>query len=187
MSKYRNHFTPEQEQFLRDNYFAIGSYDLLTEAFNHEFGTNRSQLSVRQKCTKQLGLKGVPNPAPYRMRVRNLAPIGSIRKTNRATYIKVLHSPTGTYLRGYEEPYWVPLQKKIYQDAHGEIPPGKMVCFLDGNINNFDLDNLYCIDRQILAIMSANRWWSKSKVHTLTAIKWCELHFAIKDVGGDAK
>jgi hypothetical protein len=74
------------------------------------------------------------------------------------------------------------LQKKIYQDAHGEIAPGKMVCFLDGNPHNFDLDNLYPIDRKISAVMSNNRWWTDSKEHTLTAIKWCELYYAIKNV-----
>ena len=74
----------------------------------------------------------------------------------------------------------MPLQKKIYQDAYGEIEEGKMVCFLDGNAENFDIDNLYPIDRKISAVMSANQWWTKDREHTLTAIKWCELHYALK-------
>lgn len=177
------YFTPGQENWLRENYFTIGSYDLLTLLFNHEFGTNRSKEAIREKCTKQLGLKGMPNPTVYGKKEKEQLPIGAIRKSQTGTYIKVLEVPPSSKISGYAEPYWLPLQKKVYQDAYGEIAPRKMVCFLDGNTDNFNLDNLYCIDRKISAIMSSNRWWSDNPELTLAAIKWCELHYAIKEVG----
>ena len=86
-----------------------------------------------------------------------------------------------SHISGYAEPYWIPIQKKIWQDHYGEVPEGKMVIFLDGDRENLDIENLYCIDRRISAIMAANKWYTNSRDHTLTAIKWCELHYAMKD------
>lgn len=181
MSKHV-YFTSEQEQWLRDNYHLVDCYGDLTLLFNLRFGTDRKKETIREKCNKRLGLKGMPNKTSYGNKDKEQLPIGTIRKSQVGTYIKVLNVPSGTNFTGYAEPYWLPLQKKIYQDAFGEIGPGKMICFLDRNNDNFDLSNLYCIDRRISAIMSKNKWWTDSREHTLTAIKWCELYYAIKDI-----
>ena len=175
-------FTDEQVDWIRNNYDYPETYDQLTERFNLYFGTNRSRDSIREKCNKNLGLKGKFSNTRYGEKPKEQAPVGSIRKSQNATYIKVLEVPPKTYFSGYKEPYWLPLQKKIYQDAYGEIGPGKMICFLDNNTENFELDNLYCIDRKIAMIMATNRWWTESKEHTLAAIKWCELHYALKGI-----
>ena len=177
----KTRFTPEQEEWLRENYRMATSYDELTAAFNAFFGTHRNKGMIREKCTKQLGLKGMPNQTIYGRKPKEQLPIGTIRKVQTCTYIKVLEVPPRTCFSGYDEPYWLPLQKKIYQDAYGEIQPGQMVCFLDHNPDNFELDNLYCIDRSISAIMAKNHWWTESKDHTLAAIKWCELYYALKE------
>ena len=174
------YFTPEQEEWLRENYRMFTSYDEMTEAFNAFFGTDRNRDMIREKCTKRLGLKGMPNLTRYGIKPKEQLPVGTIRKSQMCTYIKVLEVPPKANFSGYDEPYWLPLQKKIYQDAFGEIKPHQMVCFLDHNPDNFKLDNLYCIDRKIAAIMAKNRWWTDSKEHTLTAIKWCELHYVLK-------
>lgn len=185
MGKQSKHiyYTPEQEQWIIDNYHNVKSYDELTELFNKQFHVNRSRSSLADKCVKRLGLKGMPNRTVYGIKEKEQLPIGTIRKSQTGTYIKVLEIPNKTMISGYSEPYWMPLQKKIYIDAYGNISKGQMVCFLDGNPENFELDNLYCIDRRISAIMSKNKWWTSSKEHTLTAIKWCELHYALKDEG----
>jgi hypothetical protein len=180
MMSTRARFTPEQEEWLREHYYSATSYDDLTEQFNDKFNTNRKKDAVREKCVKRLGLKGMANPTVYGVKSKEQLAIGSIRKSQTGTYIKV-GDAANSYMSGYREPYWLPLQKKIYQDAHGEIEPHQMICFLDGNRDNFDLDNLYCIDRRISALMAANKWWTDSREHTLTAIKWCELYVTLKD------
>ena len=176
------YFTPEQEDWLRENYHKCMSYDELTLAFNVIFGANRNKGMIKEKCTKRLGLSGMPNLSKYGNKPKEQLPIGTIRKAQTATYIKVLEVPQGSCFSGYDEPYWLPLQKKVYQDAYGEIMSGKMICFLDGNHENFDLNNLYCIDRRTSAIMSSNNWWTDSREHTLTAIKWCELYYVLKEL-----
>lgn len=174
-------FTPDQENWLRENYYLVCSYAELTEKFNSHFGANRNVSMISDKCGKRMGLKGMFNSAQYGNKTKFELPIGTIRRTTAGTYIKVI-PVMNNHINCYKEPYWLPLQKKIYQDAYGELAPGKMVCFLDNNHENFELDNLYAVDRKISAIMSRNRWWTDSREHTLTAIKWCELFYAIRSV-----
>lgn len=177
-------YTEEQKQWLLDNFHIFVGYRELTNAFNEKFSTDRTESSLHDLCLKRLGLHskyGIGGNTKFKDgNMKKQEPIGAIRKSKNCTYIKVKDS----YLAkssGYSEPYWKPLQKKIYEDAYGEVPKGKMVIFLDTNKENFDLSNLYCIDRRISAILAKNKWYSANKELTLTAIKWAELMCAMKD------
>lgn len=175
------HYTQEEEKWLAENYSKHKTYEELTTALNQQFCKERAVTSVREKCTKRLGLKGMENPTVYKKgNIKDQCPIGTIRKsTNDSVYIKVKDS-THSYQSGYREPYWLPIQKKIWIDHYGKVPKGKMVVFLDRDRENLDISNLYCIDRKISAIMASNRWYTNNAELTLTAIKWCELFFAMK-------
>jgi len=59
-------------------------------------------------------------------------PIGSEKISNNHVYIKVSLQPN----------LWKPKQRFIWEEAHGPIPEGHKVNFVDGNIRNFDLSNL---------------------------------------------
>lgn len=174
-------YKQEQESWLREHYHAATSFSDMAEEFNAVFGENRTAQALSDKCTKQMGLKGKINLSQYGCKEKEQLPIGTVRKSATGTYIKVAYVGNA-HISGYEKPYWLPLQEKIWKDEHGELPAGKMVCFLDNNPENFQLDNLYPIDRKISAILSKNRWWSDNKDLTLAAIRWCELHYAIKEV-----
>ena len=178
-------YTEEEKEWLREHQDTM-KRDALTTAFNERFGTSVKQTSISDICTKRLGLHRTSNEGCYGKKVKEQLPIGTIRKSQVGTYIKVMDSQA-SHSSGYKEPWWMPLQKKIYQDVHGEIEKGKMVCFLDGNTENFDIENLYPIDRRISAVMSSNQWWTKDREHTLTAIKWCELNCALKGVTDERK
>ena len=162
------------------NFNKFEGFESLTNALNKEFGNNRVWESVREKCNKSLGLK-IGNPTSFKKgHKQEQCPIGTIRKSsNGFSYIKVKDSAY-SYISGYAEPYWLPLQKKVWLDVYGEVPDDKMVIFLDGNRDNLDINNLYCIDRKISAIMAKNRWYTSNKDNTLAAIKWCELYYALK-------
>lgn len=180
-SKTEAHYTEEQEKWLTDNYKVFSSYEELTTAFNRTFRRTKPIRSIREKCSKRLGLTGIGNPGRFQTgHVQEQCPIGTIRKcSNGCSYIKVIDNQY-SYISGYSEPYWLPVQKKVWQDHYGEVPEGKMIIFLDGNRDNLDIENLYCINRKISAIMAKNKWYTMSSEHTLTAIKWCELHYAMK-------
>ena len=182
MTEKKSHnFTSEEEDWIRDNYHKFMGYSDLTNEFNRIFKKNKTIQSIQAKCTKRMNLYGMPNSGLFQNgHIQEQCPIGTIRKATFGTYIKVKDS-MGSHLSGYAEPYWIPIQKKIWQDHYGEVLEGKMVIFLDGDRENLDIENLYCIDRRISAIMAANKWYTNSREHTLTAIKWCELHYALKD------
>lgn len=182
MSK-RHRYTEEEVAWLIANQDTM-TRAKLTDAFNKKFGTSVSQYSISDKCNKNLKIHRSVNVTTFANTARNQCPIGTIRKSQTLTYIKVKDVPVGVgidnKLSGYCEPYWMALQKKIYQDAHGEIGKDQFVIFLDGNTENFAIDNLYPIDRRISATMSKYGWWSKERESTLAAIKWCELYYTMK-------
>lgn len=165
---------------MREHYHAAISYAALAEEFNARFGTARNAGMLSDKCTKRMGLKGKVNLSKYGHKHKEEAPIGTIRRSQTGTYIKVQLVGGSGHITGYAMPYWMPLQRKIWEDAHGKIPDGYMVCFLDTNPENFALENLYPITRSISAVMSSNSWWSSDPERTMTAIKWCEHYYAIK-------
>lgn len=178
--KTKRHFTQEQDTWLRKNYACFSSYRDMTEKFNELFQETSSMERVREHCNKVLHLKGKPSITRYGCKRKEQLPIGTIRVSQTATFIKVKEVPEHTNITGYMRPYWIPLQEKIYSDKFGPVPEGNMVCFLDNDRTNFNIDNLYMIDRKISAVMSSNQWWSTDPEITKTAILWCKLHYAIK-------
>lgn len=180
--KTKMRFSKDEEQWLIDNYSKFMSYDELTKQFNKTFNRQKDKKHLQDKCIKRLKLKGMPNITKFQKgHLQRQCPVGTIRKSdNGITYIKVLENAY-SYISGYKEPYWLPIQKKIWQDYYGKVPKGKMVIFLDGNKSNLDINNLYCIDRRISVVMAKNKWYTNSKEHTLTAIKWCELYYALNN------
>ena len=106
------YFTAEQEAWLRDHYHAAHTYAELTEQFNAAFGTNRNRGMIADKCTKRMGLRGKINSGKYGNKAKEQAPIGTIRKSQTATYIKVRMVERGKHISGYAFPYWMPLQRR---------------------------------------------------------------------------
>jgi hypothetical protein len=47
-----------------------------------------------------------------------------------------------------KDSHWELLQRHVWTKAHGEIPPGSVVIFLDGNYLNCELNNLQVISRK---------------------------------------
>lgn len=86
---------------------------------------------------------------------------------------------TQGHFTGYKEPWWKPLQKKLYEDAYGPVGD-KLVVFLDCNRENFNLNNLYAVDKKITTRLAKNGWWSTNPDITLAGIKLCELIEALK-------
>lgn len=168
-------YSEAEERFLREHIGECEAFAELTRRLNSEFGTDRKMELVREKCNKQMKMTIGKNISQYGKKPKEQLPIGTIRESaNGVTYIKVMDADK-SYATGYREPWWIPLQKKIYQDANGKIPDGYMVIFLDCDRKNFSLENLYAIDRKISAQLAKNGWYSKNPELTKTAIRYCEL------------
>lgn len=94
---------------------------------------------------------------------------GTISKTTDG-YLIIKISNNGT-----QRERWEFLHRYVWQKEKGEIPPGKMVTFLDGNKENCDIGNLALIDNDINLEMQRRKLRSQCAEITKTGIKVAEL------------
>ena len=83
----------------------------------------------------------------------------------------------------YKEPFWKPLQKKVWEDHYGDVPEGYVVCSLNGNLCDTDINNIGIIDRRGTAMLGKNQWWTDNRVLTANGVQWCNLYMTAKDNG----
>lgn len=181
MSKHR--FTPEQDMWLKQHIEDCDSYKHLTEMFNEHFRVTVGNYSLSDRCIKQLHIHRNANAGMFKKGEQNakIYKIGDERIYNGYVWIKIndiQHKGKVTMKNFCEN--WIQKQRYIYELHYGKIPKGYIVIFLDGNNRNFSPDNLYCISRKINIAMNQNRWFTTNPTNTLTAIKWCELFYALK-------
>jgi len=164
-------WTPEQIRWLRREYLRLDLTNL-TAAFNNVWGERVTAKQVRA-AIKNRGItcgrtgrfeKGHvvqrKNPVrkgdgPGRFKKgekhgaaqHNYVPIGTHRVTEDG-YIerKVTDDPNLVPARR-----WVPVHRIVWEEAHGPIPEGHAIVFLDGDPQNIALDNLRCVHRGVLA------------------------------------
>lgn len=174
-----HHYSEEERSFLRENHDSCSGFSELTDRFNKQFGTDMKAMTIRDYCHKQLKIKGMKNSGQYKIgsKSRDL-PIGTIRKSQTATYIKVGNEDTN--LSGYKPPNWIPLQQYLWEKKYGPIPEGHFVIFLDGNAENFDLRNLAVINRRISVRMAQNHFYTEHTEITRAGLMCVELKEKLK-------
>ena len=112
-------------------------------------------------------------------RIGKVCEIGA-EALNAAGYVLVKVADTG------KKSDWKTKQQVVWEKRNGKAAPG-IVVFLNGNRKDFSEDNLYCVNRKTHAVMCRNKWYTDSREHTLAAIKWCELFYALKGAGKDER
>jgi len=132
----------------------------LTEIFNKRFGRSISVQNIHALCKRNGWMAGSngqfkPGNVPH--------PDARPKGPNSASFQKG-HQPWGTLKLGAErlakdgyievkmKKGWIPKQRLIWSVKNGDVPKGYVVAFLDGDYRNFDLDNLICVHRGVLAI-----------------------------------
>ena len=184
-----HHYTEAEKQFLRDNIQSL-TYCELTKAFNSRFGTSLNECSISDVCLKRMGIKR-DHPSKFPKGRKSFVyscPIGAERTVGEQTFVKVSDVPNvGRTPSKGNDPNWKEKQFIVYEQAHGAIPDNKLIVFLDKDRKNFDIENLYCVDRKVNFMMAKNGWYSTDREITLTAIKWCELFYAMKGASKDER
>ena len=181
----KSKITDEQREYIKDNLAKFRTIREFREHFNKKFNQEIKQSTMESFITKTLLIKRGKNEGKFKKgggnRYKSL-PVGTIRKTQGRTFIKVQQS--GERIKSYDRPDWIPMQEYVYQCSKGRVPAGCYICFLDGNTENFNPENLYPINRRIHAYMSRNRLWSENPELTKTAILLAELKIKLnrKDV-----
>jgi len=171
-------FTDEQTEWVKAQSRDL-TYSELADLFNSRFGTHLKRHSMSDLCTKKLGLKRTSNRGQYKDGERGALKykIGDEVIRQGYVWVKVLDEP---YMKGdnYNLLYsknWKRKSDVVWEAAHGSIPTGSFLIFLDGNTENCELDNLYLVSRKVHAIMCKNRWYNGNKEFVLTALRLSEL------------
>jgi hypothetical protein len=169
-------FTPEQDQFLRENY-PLFTLVNLTDALNIRFGTVKTTFQVRvylhnhgitcgrTGCFEKgivpwnKGVKGYmgPNVTSFKKGQipNNYKPLGFERVT-RDGYIEIKIAEMNPYT-GFPERF---RQKHVFvwEQAHGPVPKGHIVAFRDADKFNCDLDNLMLLRRNELLLLNQHKY-----------------------------
>jgi hypothetical protein len=115
--------------------------------------------------------KGLRRPgyAPGRMRetqfkkgcrtgvaAENWCPIGTIRADSEGYLrVKVREGTKGEAYGFGNTRIWPLLQRHVWEQEKGPIPPGHVICFVNGDRSNSAIENLECISRADLARRNA--------------------------------
>ena len=68
---------------------------------------------------------------------------------------------------------WIPKSRYVYEQATGkQVEKGKVCVFLDGDIYNFDLDNMIFVDRRLLGVVNRHLGGTSKNAPDLTKCKY---------------
>lgn len=198
-------YTAEMEQWLVNNFNEYDDYVTMTDDFNKIFNSDKTSWALRRKCVGSLGLldsldstesvkrgsrtftKGNGGMFKKGQVGKNGLPVGTVRiNSDGRPFIKVMDCDGRAGAKvgeghNLKEPFWKPLQKKIWEDHNGEVPKGYVVCSLNGNPFDTDIRNIGIIKKSLTPRMAKNGWWSEEKGITATGIVWCELSELIRN------
>lgn len=161
-----NHYTKEQDEWLKENYPKLGRVKC-TEQFNKVFSDSEKSMSAICVHCKRIGLhvteerkkmKAIENTGRFHE-------IGTIRKfQNNESYIKTQEG-------------WKKIKELVWGE---EIPKGCHLIHLDGDTDNNNRNNLYLISKSVSALMMINDFWSENPEITKTGIICCDLQNNLK-------
>lgn len=155
----------EEEMDFIKNSCGMSNREVALE-YKEKYKKNISVSAVTQ-ARRKLGVVGKPNFPKE---------LGSEMNKNSLTIVKVANS------KKYSE-RWVPKARLIYEQHYGKVPDGSRVIFLDGNTENFDISNLYCVSHEVMSVLAGLKWYGKNNSNMETKIKYAELRCALKNGG----
>ena len=181
-------YTAEEDAWLLENYEKY-THPELNRLFNERYGTNLKS-GVTDHVLKVLHLKKKVNRGNCRKgerRCTNTLPVGTERFDGLYMYVKIADNVNDCRNRKmplkYEDPNWMRLDYKVWQDHGLELPKdsSEMLIHLNRDRKDCSFENLYKTTRTINLLMAKNGWYSEDREVTLAGLKWCELFYAMKE------
>lgn len=165
-------WTQEQDEWLRRNFPNMGGLKAVDE-FNKVFGVNKSHRAIEGRAHR-LNLKVAPKVVEANRRFPRRVPLETIKEDNNGYLI----IKTGEGSSG-----WKRYHRYLWEKTHGELPKGYKVMFLDGDIRNFDKENLIAVPAKYFAWMNKLKLRGEDVEINLTAVRWCELYEQLSKQG----
>lgn len=150
-------YTAEMQDFIRNN--ALGKqWSELADLFNAEFGTNKTPRQIQSQA-HDIGVRnGIQPKAHHLARYR---PVGSTR-LDKDGYVVIKVADPCTWKRA---------QLVEWEKYHEPIDIRKeMLLFLDGNRQNYHIDNLYKIPRKYIGTLNKYELWKYITPETIETI-----------------
>lgn len=171
--------TDEQKAFIEE-YYPHHSVVDTTKAFNEKFGTNRAKCTMRNYAQKH-GLKVDDEVVTQGKRAPHESG-GSKRAVKEIGYAR----PDRGYWLIKTENGWKLAHRAAWEKHHGKVSKGHAVIYLDGNPDNYGIDNLMEVPMSYLGLLDHYRLRSESATITRAGVKWCELYELLKgEVNGE--
>lgn len=175
------HYTKEQIEFLKENYPKYGCGKTL-EMFNKRFNETRTWSSMKNFGTcygihvdEKVAIENKLKPVRAKGSKRAERNVGEVREENGRIVIKM---PSGK---------WEQIGRGIWELNGREIPKGYSVIHLDGNVNNYNIDNLLAVPQKYVGLLQKYGMRSDSAEVTKTGVMWCKLYDALGLKKGDLK
>ena len=173
-----NRFFSEEEDRWLSEHSRDGSFSEVAAEFNRIFLQNRTPNVIKVHCNRELHV-GFKNK-----KYSNALPIGTEVVRSGFVWVKVSNIPcakNGKLTSGAVN--WRQKSHVVWGQHYGSAPPeGHTIVFLNRDTRDCSIENLYAVSPRVLREMSKKKWWSTDRALTLTAIKWCELFYAMKDL-----
>ena len=169
----RHIWTNEQIEYLKSIAEGTPRKDIV-DKINKKFNLNLSMQQIRD-CMNGRGIRNNIDKkfsAKDGNRCLQERPIGTISKWKRGyTRIKT----------GDNE--WEFIQRYVWRKHHGEIPPGHSVIFLDGNTDNYNIENLALVNRNELMKYNSMKLSSDNQELNKVAVNLAKLMIKAKEKG----
>lgn len=164
--------TDEQKKFIEE-YYPDHSVKETTVAFNKRFGTHK------KKCTMLNYAKR------HGLRVREDVVTKSKLDAIHAEGTKRPYAKIGDVY--YDGKNWIMktetgrkrAQVAVWERYHGEVKKGYAIICLDGNQENWNIENLAEVPISYLGLLQVNGFRSDNAEITRTGIAWCDLKVAL--------
>lgn len=165
--------TDEQKAFIEE-YYPHHSVKDTTKAFNERFGTDRKKYTMLNYARRhglavdeEIVTKSKREPHRLGGTSKNAErKIGSTRFDGRYWLIKT-------------ESGWKTCHRAVWEKHHGKVKKGNAIIYLDGDENNWSIENLAEVPSRYLGMLELNGLRSKHPTVTRAGIVWCDLQVAI--------
>lgn len=134
-------FCKEALEYMRNH--NQDSYEQLQIDVNNIFGENYSLQQVKSAC--------------YRYKLREFQKRRERKSFTKPDFSERLKKSEASRIEIKINGKWIAKSKYVYETLTGKkVQDDEVVVFLDGNFNNFDLDNLMCVKKKELVFVNAH-------------------------------
>lgn len=167
-------FNSIEKKFLMENILNKTSFEL-AQLFNNEFNRSITPKQIRRWKQNNRIRSEVNTKFKSGKEHLNYKPIGSETTVN-------VNGKKITFVKIREPNIWERKQRYLYEKNIGKIPEGNRVIFLDGNTNNFNLNNLSLVSKKEQQTMCLFSLYFNDKELTKTGLLITKLKLKSKNV-----